>query len=62
MTTSYKRVYGNGFRAQIEEFQKYFAGELRLLWEKKEGKKMEGLQKSYLQHQEWGQMKGDECE
>lgn len=37
MTTSYKPVYGNGFCSQIEEFQKCFSGELRLLWEKKMG-------------------------
>lgn len=35
MTTSYKPVYGNGFCTQIEDFQKCFTGELRLLWEKK---------------------------
>lgn len=57
MTTPYKPVYGNGFCSQIEEFQKCFTCELRLLWEK-EG----GLKKSYLQHQEWDQMNRDECE
>lgn len=60
MTTSYKPVYGNGFCSQIEDFQKCFTGELRLLWEEK--KKKRGLKKSYLQHQEWGQMKRDEYE
>lgn len=58
MTTSYKPVYGNGFCSQIEESQKCFTGEWRLLW----GKKKKGLKKSYLQNQEWGQMKRDEYE
>lgn len=56
MTAPSKPVYGNGFCSQIEEFQKCFTCELRLLWEKKKwgwGAE-ENLKKSYLQHQEWG--------
>lgn len=37
MTAPYKPVYGNGFCSQIEEFQKCFTCELRLLWGKKVG-------------------------
>lgn len=37
MTAPYKPVYANGFCSQIEEFQKCFTCELRLLWEKKAG-------------------------
>lgn len=37
MTAPSKPVYGNGFCSQIEEFQKCFTCELRLLWEKKSG-------------------------
>lgn len=43
MTTSYKPVYGNGFCSQIEEFQKCFTGEWRLLWEREKKKEAEEI-------------------
>lgn len=58
MTAPYKPVYANGFCSQIEEFQKCFTCELRLLWGKEGGVQ----KKSYLQHKEWGWMNRDECE